>query len=158
MTDDLKVQRLLADLVSCGQQAEYVARSGFAAYAADDQNGALLRNAGERILLKVATVVERLPADFKAKYSDIPWTIIVRMRNLADRLMDQFDDDLAWNTLANLVPKLVREVVPSADLAESERIQESLDELDDAAAFDAAMVEEGENLPWEQAKADLGWS
>ncbi|MCL2490683.1 MAG: type II toxin-antitoxin system Phd/YefM family antitoxin [Propionibacteriaceae bacterium] len=41
--------------------------------------------------------------------------------------------------------------------AEFERLQEALDELDDVAAFDAAMAEEGENLPWEQAKIDLGW-
>ena len=50
---------------------------------------------------------------------------------------------------------------PSAVLvsvAEFERMQEALDELDDVVAFDAAMAEEGENLPWEQAKADLGWS
>jgi len=41
--------------------------------------------------------------------------------------------------------------------AEFRRMQEALDELDDIAAFDAAMSEEGENLPWEQAKIDLGW-
>jgi len=49
---------------------------------------------------------------------------------------------------------------PSAVLisaAEFERLQEALDELDDVAAFDAAMAEEGESLPWEQAKIDLGW-
>jgi len=43
------------------------------------------------------------------------------------------------------------------DATEFERMREALEELDDIAAFDAAMAEEGENLPWEQAKADLGW-
>ncbi|HZL80512.1 MAG TPA: type II toxin-antitoxin system Phd/YefM family antitoxin [Demequina sp.] len=38
-----------------------------------------------------------------------------------------------------------------------ERMVEALDEADDAAAFDAAMAEEGPNVPWEQVKADLGW-
>jgi antitoxin Phd len=38
-----------------------------------------------------------------------------------------------------------------------ERMCEAMEELEDVNAFDAAMQEEGENLPWEQVKADLGW-
>ena len=33
----------------------------------------------------------------------------------------------------------------------------ALEDVEDAQAFDAAMAEEGENIPWAQAKADLGW-
>jgi PHD/YefM family antitoxin component YafN of YafNO toxin-antitoxin module len=33
----------------------------------------------------------------------------------------------------------------------------AFEDAEDAAAFDAAMAEEGPNIPWEQAKADLGW-
>jgi antitoxin Phd len=29
--------------------------------------------------------------------------------------------------------------------------------VEDGAAFDAAMAEEGQNVPWEQVKSDLGW-
>jgi len=43
------------------------------------------------------------------------------------------------------------------EAAEFERMREALEELDDIAAFDSAMAEEGQDLPWEQAKADLGW-
>lgn len=39
-----------------------------------------------------------------------------------------------------------------------EELLEALEELEDIRAFDAAMAEEGENLPWEQVKAELGWS
>jgi prevent-host-death family protein len=35
---------------------------------------------------------------------------------------------------------------------------EALEESQDVAAFDAALVEDGDNIPWEQVKADLGWS
>jgi hypothetical protein len=35
---------------------------------------------------------------------------------------------------------------------------EALEESHDVAAFDAALGEEGDNIPWEQVKADLGWS
>lgn len=38
-----------------------------------------------------------------------------------------------------------------------ERLMEALEDAEDAQAFDAAMADEGENIPWEQAKADLGW-
>lgn len=39
-----------------------------------------------------------------------------------------------------------------------EEMMEALEEAQDAAAFDEAMSDEGDNIPWEQVKADLGWS
>ena len=38
-----------------------------------------------------------------------------------------------------------------------EQMMAALEDVEDVAAFDAAMDEEGPNIPWEQAKADLGW-
>lgn len=35
---------------------------------------------------------------------------------------------------------------------------EALEESQDVAAFDEALAEVGENIPWEQVKIDLGWS
>ena len=49
---------------------------------------------------------------------------------------------------------------PAAVLISPERyarLMAALEDAEDAAAFDAAMNEEGPNIPWEQAKADLGW-
>ena len=49
---------------------------------------------------------------------------------------------------------------PAAVLVSPERyelLMAALEEADDVGAFDAAMAEEGENIPWEQVKADLGW-
>ncbi|MGH7910854.1 MAG: type II toxin-antitoxin system Phd/YefM family antitoxin [Candidatus Dormibacteraceae bacterium] len=49
---------------------------------------------------------------------------------------------------------------PAAVLISTEhyaRLTAALEEGEDAAAFDAAMAEEGPNIPWEQVKADLGW-
>ena len=37
------------------------------------------------------------------------------------------------------------------------RMQEALEDAEDVAAFDVAMADEGDNIPWEQVKADLGW-
>ncbi len=39
-----------------------------------------------------------------------------------------------------------------------EELMEALEDAEDAEAFDAAMAEEGANIPWEQVKADLGWT
>lgn len=38
-----------------------------------------------------------------------------------------------------------------------EKLVAALEDAEDVAAFDAAMDEEGPNIPWEQVKADLGW-
>ena len=38
-----------------------------------------------------------------------------------------------------------------------ERMMDALDEIEDELSFDAAMAEEGENIPWDEVKADLGW-
>ena len=34
---------------------------------------------------------------------------------------------------------------------------EALEESQDVTAFDAAIGESGDNIPWDQVKADLGW-
>lgn len=49
---------------------------------------------------------------------------------------------------------------PAAVLVSPERYEKliaALEDVEDVAAFDAAMSEEGPNIPWEQAKTDLGW-
>jgi PHD/YefM family antitoxin component YafN of YafNO toxin-antitoxin module len=49
---------------------------------------------------------------------------------------------------------------PAAVLLSPERYDELMEVFEDAediAAFDAAMAEEGDNIPWEQVKSDLGW-
>lgn len=38
-----------------------------------------------------------------------------------------------------------------------ERMIEALEDAEDVAAFDEAMAEEGDSVPWDQVKKDLGW-
>ncbi len=48
----------------------------------------------------------------------------------------------------------------AAVLVSPERYEELLDAFEaaeDVAAFDVAMAEEGDNIPWDKVKADLGW-
>ena len=39
-----------------------------------------------------------------------------------------------------------------------EKLTAALEDAEDVAAFDAAMAEEGPNIPWDQVKVDLGWA
>lgn len=39
-----------------------------------------------------------------------------------------------------------------------ERMLAALEEAEDVAAFDEAMADEGDNIPWDQVKSDLGWT
>jgi PHD/YefM family antitoxin component YafN of YafNO toxin-antitoxin module len=39
-----------------------------------------------------------------------------------------------------------------------EQLMDAFDELEDSDAFDAALAEEGPDIPWKQVKADLGWT
>lgn len=38
-----------------------------------------------------------------------------------------------------------------------EQLTRALEDAEDVATFDAALAEGGDNIPWEQVKADLGW-
>lgn len=38
-----------------------------------------------------------------------------------------------------------------------DKFVEAAEELDDISGFDAAMAEEGENIPWDEVKSELGW-
>jgi antitoxin Phd len=39
-----------------------------------------------------------------------------------------------------------------------DHLVEAREEFEDLEAFDAAMAEEGSDLPWDQVKIDLGWT
>lgn len=41
--------------------------------------------------------------------------------------------------------------------AQYELMMDALEEAEDIVAFDEAIAEEGDNIPWAQVKADLGW-
>lgn len=55
---------------------------------------------------------------------------------------------------------LLRHGKPVAVVVSPERYDELLqaeEDLEDVEAFDAAMAEAGDAIPWEQVKVDLGW-
>jgi len=108
--NDSRVERRLADLAQIGAEASYLVSKGREAYLADTMDGALLRNAGERILIKAATVAEKLPDDFKAQHPEVDWVGINRMRNLVAHHDDRVNDDLLWEALTGRIPKLLEDL------------------------------------------------
>ena len=101
-----RIQRRLADLAEFVREAEYLTSKGREAYLADSMEGALLRNAGERILIKVATVAEKLPQGFKDAHPEVDWQGIHRMRNLVAHHYDRVSHDLVWVALTARIPGL----------------------------------------------------
>ncbi|HZK04581.1 MAG TPA: HepT-like ribonuclease domain-containing protein [Actinomycetaceae bacterium] len=103
-----RIDDWLHDLGSFGADAAYLVGLGRDEYLADTPQGRMLRNAGERLLIKVATIVERLPAEFKASYPDIQWVQINRMRNLVAHQYDKVNHDLMFVTLERDIPALMK--------------------------------------------------
>ncbi|WP_448060511.1 HepT-like ribonuclease domain-containing protein [Cellulomonas hominis] len=108
MSDDERVVRRLQDLVTFAAEAAHIVSRGRDAYLADSAEGALLRNAGERVLIKVATVAEKLPADYTAAHGSVAWVAIGRMRSLVAHHYDKVNDDMMWAALSRRVPEMVR--------------------------------------------------
>ena len=105
-----RVERRLADLAQIVAEASYLVGKGRDAYVSDTMDGALLRNAGEHILIKAATVAEKLPDEFKAQHPEVDWVGINRMRNLVAHHYDKVNDDLLWEALVGRIPKLIRDL------------------------------------------------
>jgi uncharacterized protein with HEPN domain len=109
---DDRLKRRLGDLTDFVQEAEYLTGKGREAYLEDSMDGALLRNAGERILIKVATVAEKLPQAFKDAHPDVDWKGINRMRNLVAHHYDRVSHDLVWAALSVRIPELGSRLSP----------------------------------------------
>lgn len=102
-----RVRRRLQDLRDFGADAAYTVSLGSEAYLDDGPQGRVLRNNGRHIVIQVATVVEKLPQDFKDEHGDIAWVAISRMRNLIAHHYDSVDDHLVFATLAGRIPDLL---------------------------------------------------
>ena len=109
MNED-RVQRRLRDLAQIGAEAAYLVGKGRTAYLAETMDGAVLRNAVERILMKAAIVAEKLPDDYMARHAGVDWAGISRMRKLEARADDKVNDDLLWQALTVRIPALLTEL------------------------------------------------
>jgi uncharacterized protein with HEPN domain len=105
--DAKRIARRLEDLREFAEDARYTVSLGLDAFLEDSPDGRILRNNGRHILIQVATVVEKLPVEFKQRYADIDWVAISRMRNLIAHHYDKVDDQLIYAALATRIPALI---------------------------------------------------
>jgi prevent-host-death family protein len=77
------------------------------------------------------------------------------MSEAREKLSEVID---AAQSEAVVLERYGRPAAVMVSLARYQELVEALEDADDVAAFDAAMAEEGDNIPWEQVRADLGWS
>lgn len=110
MTDE-KTARYLADLATFGRQAEQLVDEGHEAYMADTFDGERSRAFGERIILNIATVAERLPDTIKEAHPSVEWNALREMRNIIAHVHDGVDAEFVWRALAHRVPAMIAELV-----------------------------------------------
>jgi len=105
-----RIQRRLEDLAAFGADAAYTVGLGIEAYLADGPHGRILRNSGRHILIQVATVADKLPAEFKDARPSVDWVALARMRNLIAHHYDKVDDRLVFSALERRIPALLAAV------------------------------------------------
>lgn len=108
--DAARVQRRLDDLAGFATEAAHLVAKTRVAYLDDSPDGMILRSAGRMVLIKVATVAEKLPREFKDAHPGIQWSSINRMRNLVAHHYDKVDDHFIWNALVAEIPKLATDL------------------------------------------------
>jgi uncharacterized protein with HEPN domain len=75
----------------------------------DFLNSDFVQDAVIRRLQIIGEAVRRLPADFKAKYPEIPWETIANVRNALES--EEYDLELIWETVKVEVPVLKTEIL-----------------------------------------------
>lgn len=86
-------------------------------------------------------------------YNDVMTTMNVS--EAREKLAEAID---AAQTEAVVLERYGRPAAVLVSMQRYEQLLDALEEAEDISSFDAAMAEEGDNIPWEQVKADLGWS
>lgn len=96
----------LRDLLAFSAMGARLVARGKPAYDSDEA----LRLAAEAILHKIGEAVPRLPDEFTADYSHVPWRSMKATRNLMAHRHEQVDYQMVWNALANRLPNEMRVV------------------------------------------------
>ena len=87
----------------------YVAGQSATAFAADDKTqDAVLRNI--EVIGEAARNVQRHHADFAAAHAQVPWAVMVGMRNRVSHGYFAVDWDLIWATVQQDLPTLSEQI------------------------------------------------
>ena len=64
------------------------------------------RRALERCVELIGEAATRLPEDWRAKHSEIPWRLIIAMRNVMFHGYDEVVDEVLWDVATKDIPHL----------------------------------------------------
>ena len=64
------------------------------------------QNACSMCIFQIGELASRLPEDFRAKYDQIPWTLIRAMRNMFAHEYEKVSIEDLWETIATDIPIL----------------------------------------------------
>ena len=98
---------LLDDIrTSIAKIERYIANLDEAAFLADEKTiDAVVRN-----LEIIGEAAKQLPAEFKMRYSKVPWPQIAGLRNRIVHDYAGIDLKLVWNILQTAIPKLALQI------------------------------------------------
>ncbi len=71
-------------------------------------------------LIVIGEAAERLPKEFKERYSEIPWRDIAAFRNIAVHQYFAVDWSIVWETATQEVPELRRKIALLLERLEEE--------------------------------------
>lgn len=63
-----------------------------------------------RCIEVIGEAVKRLPEDFRANNSEIPWKAMAGMRDRLIHGYDVVDNEIVWNTVQNTIPNLLSKI------------------------------------------------
>lgn len=148
MTEHLdRATAILADLERFATSARRVVERGRVRFTDPDDDDQ--RRIARSLIVDLSAAADRLGETFRAAHPEIDWTGIRAVRNFIAHDYDGTDDEILWQAIAVQFPAIV------ASLLNDSETGAASDDEGDVAAFDAAMAEEGANIPWDQVKRDL---
>jgi len=98
-------------LNSCNQILEFTRDHNFETFIKDDKTS----SAVIRKLEIIGEAAKRIPDEIKFKYKDIPWRKMAGMRDNLTHAYFGVDYDLVWQTIANDIPAIIKDVIKILD-------------------------------------------
>ena len=104
-------ERLL-DILEAIERIEKYAEEGKGAFEADE----LIQTWVVHHITIIGEACRSLPADFQARYSNVPWADIIGMRNILVHHYFGIDTDAVWGVVEHDIPELkmnIQEILKS---------------------------------------------
>lgn len=94
-------ERLL-DILEAIERIEKYAAKGKDAFEADE----LIQNWMVNHISVIGEACRSLPAEFQARYANVPWADIIGMRNILAHHYFGIDEDAVWSVVEKDIPEL----------------------------------------------------